>query len=30
MVVASETPVSIGKVTLTVRDLDGVGDFYQR
>lgn len=30
MVVANETPLSIGKVTLTVRDLDGVSAFYQR
>lgn len=30
MVVANETPLSIGKVTLTVHDLDGMSDFYQR
>lgn len=29
-VTSSSTPLRIGKVTLTVNDLDGVGDFYQK
>ena len=30
MVTASETPLSIGRVSLRVHDLSGVADFYQR